>query len=160
MNKNDLFHWYYNQSYCDQHQQQILTGTLYWAAAKIAIFDGTRLRDLYWYRFDNNTVFFNSEGRSWLPEQIDRDLVLTYIANLDDLKPLEDDPNFYDDVIDLTHPNSHTKLFIRRDQTRSKTAMINYYQNRIAQEQNEIQSRYQNIVYYQQLVNELETSND
>ena len=160
MKKNDVFRWNYTQSYIDQHQDQVNAGTLYWCQAKIAVFDGVQLRDIYWHRIDGNTVNFRGDGHSWSPEQIDKEIEVSFVANLDDLEPLNDNPNFYDNVINLTHANSHSQLFIWQGQTRNNSAMINYYQNEIAKCQHEIQTQQSRIEYFENILTGLNNNNE
>ena len=67
---------------------------------------------------------------------------------------------FYDNVINLTHANSHSQLFIRQGQTRNNSAMINYYQNEIAKCQHEIQTQQSRIEYFENILTGLNNNNE
>lgn len=110
--KGDIFRWYYKS----------IAGKFspYHCCSCIAEFNGNRLYDTFW-----NTGL--TDGKSWTPEEAERKLELTLIANRDDLvKTGNDARRLYkkEDIVDLRHSNSTTTpLYIRRGAVRDKGVM-------------------------------------
>jgi hypothetical protein len=122
MKDGDIFRWSYRQEVVERRKDDVRAGTLYWCCANIAIFKNDILRDIFWSTGD---------GRSWTPEQAEKELELQFLANEEDIEPAKM-PEYYDsrDVVDLSHSNRMGNgLFTRKGARRSKEAMralINY----------------------------------
>lgn len=92
----------------------------YHCCSCIAEFTGTLLRDTYWSGM--------SSGKQWTPEEAEKQLDLTFIANRDDLLQMNPDVHhYYDekDVVDLRHPNNSSRslVYIRDGAQRSAERM-------------------------------------
>lgn len=111
MNKGDIFRWSFKEP--PEHMP-------YHCCSCIAEFDGTRLRDTYWHSA--------SDGRSWTPEEARERLVLTFVANREDLESYGPGAHDYyapENVVDLRHPNngSRDQVYIRKGAKRCAAVM-------------------------------------
>lgn len=126
----DIYYW----SYKDSKKQD---SNDYRCTTQIGIVINNKLIDTYWdWPLDREF----SDGRKWALDVAEEKLNLKFIANLNDLELLTDNPDWYDDVIDLTHRNTSQNLkFIRKGQKRSYTAQTNDIQNRISELERDIE---------------------
>ena len=129
MNNLDIYRWSYKDSYLKSKNEQYP----YWCCTRIAVViehdSKKELVDTYW-GWPPDRLF--TDGRQWTPEKSEEILDLVFVANLNDLELLTDTPEWFDNVIDLTHSNTSRNLrFIRKGQQRSITAQIRDYENQI-----------------------------
>lgn len=129
MNHLDIYRWSYKDSYLKSKNELYP----YWCCTRIAVVieseSKKELVDTYW-GWPPDRMF--SDGRKWTPEKSEEILDLEFVANLNDLELLTDTPEWYDNVIDLTHANTSINLrFIRKGQQRSISAQIRDYEDQI-----------------------------
>lgn len=79
----------------------------YWCLSRIAVVRGDRLVDTYWHGNDN---------WAWTREQAAERLDLKFVANLGDLvlSPYAVGHYHPDDVVDLSHPNRPSEVYVRK----------------------------------------------
>ncbi len=122
MNDLDVYRW----SYKDPKDHN---SNSYWCTTQIGVVMNEKFIDTYWAWPPERSF---SDGRKWSLKDAEEKLNLEFIANLDDLELLTDTPEWYDNVIDLTHSNTSRNLrFIRKGQQKSITAQIIDYENQI-----------------------------
>ena len=112
--KGDIVKWSYTSYKLKSLRDGDNGGTTYWCCSRIAIFNGERFVDTYWYGSDN---------RSFGVDDIGDTHEVKYVANLDELV-LQNDYVRYDDltryynredIVDLNHPNnSRGNLYLRK----------------------------------------------
>ena len=113
MKNQDVFRWYYKET-LDKFEP-------YHCKARIAIFNGEVLYDIFWGKQPHNNHWFNSED-------IDNLIELEYLGNLLDFEPArKSDRAMYNDVdfLDLNHSNnSRGNYYLRKGAVKSKEKMV------------------------------------
>lgn len=144
----DIYRWYYKKSIVPG-----ITATSYWCASQIGVVIHDKLIDTYWGWPPERD---STDGRKWTLDQAQEKLDLEFIANLNDLEVLTDIPDYYDNVIDLTHRNTLQNLrFIRKGQQRSEQAMIKFYDQQIIELQHDIEYKTYELLSVQNRVENL-----
>lgn len=134
MKHNDIYRWRYTEKVLKQMSDGNNGGTTYWCCSNIAIYDAEKdtLRDTYWH---------SGDGRLFKSVDVDDRIRIEFIANLDDLKPVEKyEFNNYDDAdcIDISHANMmRDGFYIKKTakpsiskKRRVLIAHIKYYQHK------------------------------
>lgn len=110
MKNNDVFYWSYNDKWLEKKDDGSNGGTTYWCCSRYAIYQDGVLRDTFWSGGSN---------RSFIMEDADEQLELTFLGNLDDYKKvgIEYQARYKDeDFLDLNHANSpRGNFYIRKD---------------------------------------------
>lgn len=143
----DIYHWSYKE-----FNTNSLTD--YWCTTQIGVVINDKLIDTYWGWPPTHS--FSETGRVWTLDNAQEKLILKFIANLNDLEQLTDNPNWYDDVFDFTHLNTSQNLkFIRKGQTRSVTAQINDFRYQIKSLTLDIDDKQRQMTELQQQLDDL-----
>lgn len=113
MKNQDVFRWYYKDT-SDKFEP-------YHCKARIAIFNGEVLYDIFWGKQPHNNHWFNAENCEELIE-------IEYLGNLLDFEPAnKSDRAMYNDVdfMDLNHGNSSSgNYYLRKGAVKSKDKMV------------------------------------
>lgn len=150
MRKGDLFLWRYKDG------SKGAKGYMpYWCAAQKAEFNGTHLIDSYWGDC-------NPTGKHWTPEEAERELELTFVANRDELELADSSAHDYyepTDVVDLRHSNrsDYKAIFIRRGAKRSAQRMRETLEYTIERSESQIRMARSRIERCEELLAKLET---
>ena len=147
----DIYRW----SYKNPNERTL---TSYWFTTRIGVVIGDKLIDTYWgWPPDREYV----ECEKWHLDKIEDKLELEFIANLDDLELLTDVPEWYENVIDLTHRNTHQNLkFVRKGQQRSTKMRIEDLQRQMATVQSVIEYKTLRLKSLQKDIQELMSENE
>lgn len=149
----DIYRW----SYKEPVSRDIIAPS-YWCTTQIGVVIGDKFIDTYWgWPPDREYV----EGRKWHLDKIEDKLDLEFIANLDDLELLTDVPEWYENVIDLTHSNTHQNLkFVRKGQQRSIKMRLEDLQRQMSTVQSEIEYKTLRLKSLQRDIQELMSENE
>lgn len=114
--KNDIVRWGYTQDELKRRKDGDNGGTTYWCCSRIAVFDGERFIDTYWYG--------TSDNKSFAVEDIGKTHeIYKYVGNFDDLDKQGDYvkseylERYYklEDIVNLNHANnSRGNLYLRK----------------------------------------------
>jgi len=110
----DVFHWRY------RHNNADWSNVTYWAKSCIGVVRAGFLRDTYWGVSGENT--------KWRRPDAENELILDFIANLNDLEKVDEHRLVYyadEDVVNLNHSNSSEgNAYIRKGAKRSADKML------------------------------------
>lgn len=113
--ENDIFRWRYLD---DKEHSDYLN---YWCKSRIMICRNGILKDTYWSGSDGFAIKVEDAQSRFR-------LILTYIGNLDELKPIgKHDFDYYadDDIVDISHENmSRSGFYIKKDAKRCKDKIL------------------------------------
>ena len=119
----DIFRWRWNEKYHKENKLKQLSGTLYWCMSCIFIWREEKqvFEDTYWIY---DLFKYKYDSRHWDKEEVQENMLLTYIDNLYNLKKVNYKSVFKDydkdDCIDLTHPNNTSgQYFIKKSAKKS-----------------------------------------
>ena len=140
MNKGDVYKWEYKGSLGNQ-------ADLYWCKARLAIFDGETLFDLYWHNQSSRNIVNVDEVN------------LTFIANMDDLRNCNEGEMVYyedKDCVSLNHPNStRGNFYVFKKAKRSLRKMRLIQQRIVDNEREKMERASRNLSYALKELNSL-----
>lgn len=131
--KNDIVFWHYSDIYL-----VALKGySPYHCRSQIAVFDGEKFVDTFWY---------GNENFSFGPEKIGWDIVVEYVGNFADLEARNSTRlsylrQYYDekDIVNLNHPNNTSgNLYLRKGAKRSLEVMRESIRSKIREAETQI----------------------
>jgi len=125
----DIFRWRYNEKTLKTPHMinSANCGTLYWCCSNIGIWKDQRLTDTYWSTGGN---------RNFTAQEIGDKLVLTFIANINDLEPCPlyaFDKYNDEDCVNISHGNmTRGGFYIRKGAKESIRKQIQVLEHEIA----------------------------
>jgi len=125
----DIFRWRYNEKTLKTPHMlnSASCGTLYWCCSNIGIWRNQLLSDTYWG---------GGGGRCFTAQEIKDKLILTFIANINDLEPCQ--PSTFDkyddeDCVNISHGNmTRGGFYIRKGAKESTRKQIQVLEHDIA----------------------------
>ena len=145
MRKNDFYRWHHPSEETDIKR---LSGTSYWACARIAYFDGEKLTDIYSH-IPSNGSFERAYSQYAKNIPIDGSATLEFIANLDDYEWQGDYASYESlcsrheksDVLSLAHPNqTRGMVYLKKGATPSNKVRLDFLLSEIERKKREIES--------------------
>lgn len=149
--KDDIVRWYYSSMYLAS-----LKGySPYHCRSQIAVFNGEKFVDTYWYGSDNFYFGLDRIGES-------NDIVVEYVGNFADLEKqstgLSYLERYYDknDIINLNHANDTSgNLYLKKGAKRSLKVMKESLENKVRDAESQIMYLGNSLAKYRQDLNDL-----